>query len=229
MRDVLTICIPTFPDGGSVYPSVNHLGCDGRRGGRKSPEFHALFEAVKIAAEYEMLGGWTTATYLVEVHLKRYLTTRKSTDSSNLGKCEIDALQAAGVVVNDSLVRLFADVQYDPSPGAIDRISLVVIRTFPPAILADKPARKPKPAAPRAIDPPYTFAECQAEARRRTAAKPRTLAEMKSGDVIKSFAERDRVLSALGIGSPVMLGDPRTDAVGLTAEQWYKPPRRSQR
>jgi Holliday junction resolvase RusA-like endonuclease len=47
------------------------------------------------------------------------------------------------------------------------------------------PPRAPKPAK---LDPPWTFAECQAEARRRTANKPRTLAQMKSGD-LATFAE----------------------------------------
>jgi hypothetical protein len=195
MSDVLTICVQTFPDGGSVYPSVNHTGRDSHKSGRKTPEYLALFRAIQREAEWQIREcGWDRAEYYVEVHWKRYVTTRRTFDAGNALKCELDALQYAGVFLNDSLVRPFPDVpQYDPSPGAIDRIVLVVIRTFPPAILADKPARKPKPA-----DPPDTFAECQAEARRRTAAKPRTLAEMKQGD-LATFAERDAVLREAGV------------------------------
>lgn len=145
MSDILAISVPTFsdPETGRAYPNVNALGADSHRGGRKTPEYHALFHAVKNAAESAMLAtGWTTAEYYVEVHWKRYVTTRRGFDPMNAMKCELDALEAAGVYANDSLVIPRPDLpQYDPTPGAIDRISLVVMRLFPPLLLASRPTR----------------------------------------------------------------------------------------
>lgn len=195
----MVIVVPTFPEGGSKYPSVNGMWDSGFRGGVKTAEYHALFKAVKDEAESQMAATrWNTADYYVELHWKRYVTTRRTFDAMNGLKVECDALQAAGVVRNDHLIRPFPDVpQYDPTPGAIDRIALVVIRTYPPAILAEKPARK-------LIDAPSpAFVEAQAEARRRTVnrpqgAKARTFDQLKSGDKL-SWDELEMLKKKVGL------------------------------
>jgi hypothetical protein len=195
--DVLTIQVPTFTEGGTRYPSANEL--IGKMRGKKTKEYTSLRSAVYEAARSEMARvGWETATYYCEVRWTRYMPNRRAahTDAQNAGIAECNALADAGVVENDRLIQWHPGVvQYDPSPGAIDRIVMVVIKTYPPAILADKPARKPKPAD---IVLGSTWDEVQAEARRRTANKPRTLAEMKQGDRV-TFAERDAVLREAGI------------------------------
>jgi hypothetical protein len=195
--DVLTVCVPTFTGMNREYPSANRM--TDRSRGRKPPGYHSLREAVAREARAEIARvGWEVATYYCEVRWTRYMPSRLAahTDAQNAGIAECNALADAGVVENDRLIQWHPGVvQYDPSPGAIDRISLVVIRTFPPAILADKPARKPKLAEPRKIVLGSTWNEIQAEARRRTAAKPRTLAQMKQGDQV-TFAERDALREA---------------------------------
>jgi Holliday junction resolvase RusA-like endonuclease len=176
--DALLVCVPTFPEGGSIYPSVNHTGKDSYKSGRKTLEYNALHRAIICEAKRQMTeSGWVRADYYVEVHWKRYVTTLRPFDASNAMKCENDALQLAGVFANDNLVRPFPDVpQYDPTPGAIDRIVMVVIRLFPPAILAEKPTRKR--GERKEHDTHDAFAEAQAEARKRMAERPRTIDEI---------------------------------------------------
>ena len=148
MSDLLRIVVPTFPLAdhpdptrrtGRKYPSVNSLGGNSHRGGRKTPEYRALFAAIKHAAEEEMERvGWTTADYYVEVIHKRYVVTRRKNDAMNGLKTELDALQSAGVFLDDSLVIPRPDiVQYDPRPGAIDRICMAVFRLNVPILAAD--------------------------------------------------------------------------------------------
>jgi Holliday junction resolvase RusA-like endonuclease len=142
MADVLVVTVPTFPEGGGQYPSVNSLGANGWRGGKKTSEYLALYRAVKAEAERQIKAtGWVTADYICEVHWKRYTITKRAFDSQNCGKCENDALEEAGVFANDNLVKWCPDVpQYDPSPGAIDRIAMVVIRLYPPLNVLEKRA-----------------------------------------------------------------------------------------
>lgn len=153
MSDVLSFVVPTFPGGGTKYPSVNQLGRDDRRGGRKSSEYLDLFRAVRAAAWEAMKAtGWETAEDLVELHLKRYIPDLRRADRSNLGKCEADAMEPGrpgdeqpdfpGVYRNDHLVRPFPDIVRDLRPGAVDRIAIVVIR----AALPHSPAANGKPA-----------------------------------------------------------------------------------
>jgi hypothetical protein len=191
--DFLAISVPTFWGNGSRYPSVNHMGRDGLRGGRKTKEYHDLFAAVRGAALGEAFAcGWKTADYPVEVHLKRYVITRRAVDSANLGKCELDALQSAGIVKNDSLIRLFPDVQYDPTPRAIDRLAIIVLRLFPPAILADKSLAKLRPLGKNGDTVPSRSAP---EAKRRIYQK-RAIDTALIPAI--SFAERDEVLKKGG-------------------------------
>lgn len=107
--------------------------------GKKTPEYHDLFEAVRTAAWDEMRRiGWVTAEDRVEVHLRRYCVDYRSRDASNLGKCEFDAMARwkhgqpiegfPGIYVNDAQVRPFPDVVVDPREGARDRIAIAVFR-----------------------------------------------------------------------------------------------------
>lgn len=139
MSDVLAFEVPTFPAGGSKYPSVNGMWAQGVRYGKKTPEYHDLFVAVRQAA-WEQINatGWETATDRVEVHLRRYVPDHRQRDSSNFGKVEFDAMARwkhgepcvgfPGIYVNDMLVRPFPDVVVDPREGAVDRIAIAVFR-----------------------------------------------------------------------------------------------------
>lgn len=156
MADVLSFVVPTFPGGGTRYPSVNGMWATGLRYGAKTPEYVDLFRAVRLAAWDEIRSSeWKTATDRVEVHLRRYVTTRRQTDASNQGKCELDAMAAwkhgedipgfPGLYDNDFRVRPFLDVVYDPSPDATDRICIAVFRLFTGAEKAVVKPRLPKP------------------------------------------------------------------------------------
>lgn len=165
MADVLSIEVPTFIDGGSVYPSVNMMWAQGVRYGKKTPEYHDLFVAVREAAwEAIKSTGWETAEERVEVHLRRYVPDYRQRDSSNLGKVELDAMRRwkngepcvgfPGVYVDDNLVRPFPDVVVDPREGAVDRIAIAVFRVvlFGAAAPAKRKAPRPAPIAAAATE-----------------------------------------------------------------------------
>ena len=157
-RDVFSITIPV-PSG--TYPSVNHLGINGQRGGGKSREYEELFASVKEAALAEMARiGWTTAEYDVEGWFTRYHPRANVFDCSNAFKAEPDALEKAGVVANDTLIRPFhKSAQYDPIGP--DRVVIVLQRLYPRitdvrAAAPPKSARKPKAKPPEQIVPPLS-------------------------------------------------------------------------
>jgi hypothetical protein len=135
MSDVFSVMIPV-PDG--PYPSVNSLGVNGHRAGRKTPQYHELGKSIVEAAHYEMARtGWKQATYPVAGWLIRYTTTRRVLDPSNCGKCELDFLEKAGVVENDTLIRpITKDLQFDPKGP--DRIVIILLRLYPRAQDVDK-------------------------------------------------------------------------------------------
>jgi hypothetical protein len=157
--EVLSFTIPTFDLSLPTrrYPSVNGMWAQGVRRGRKTPEYHYLFGAVRDAARVEMERvGWVTAVGRVEVHLRRYMVTLLGADPSNLAKCELDAMAPAragedpfpGVYANDRLVRPFPDIVYDPAPDAVDRIAIAVFRLpVPPLADAGPRTRRKAPAA----------------------------------------------------------------------------------
>ena len=155
--DVFVITVPV-PKG--TYPSVNHVGGNGFRGGFKSHEYRTLGKSVLEAAQEEMNRvGWQTATYYVSGSITRYQTTRIHSDPSNLGKCEWDFLEKAGVVENDTLIRpTVKDIQYDPD--GVDRIVIVLQRLYPRAADTIKPkdVRVPKVVATVNPLPPVTRA-----------------------------------------------------------------------
>lgn len=126
MSDVLAITVEI--DG--RYPSVNHTGGDGFRGGRKSREYRQLFARVKYAALDEMARtGWTKAECDCFVSIVRYIPDMRRCDAMNLGKTELDALTAAGVWLDDNLANPpMAWIRRD-----IDgkhRVSIVVVKLY---------------------------------------------------------------------------------------------------
>jgi hypothetical protein len=73
---------------------------------------------------------WTTATYNCAGWITRYTPRRTISDASNVGKCELDFLEKAGVIANDSLIRpLLKDIQYDPNGE--DLIVIMLQRLYP--------------------------------------------------------------------------------------------------
>ncbi len=100
MSDVFAITVPI----GAQYASVNHVGAGSHRGGKKSLAYKRLFADVKGAAEAEIARtGWTTASCSCFAMIVRYLGDRRRHDAMNLGKCEFDALTAAGASEDDHL------------------------------------------------------------------------------------------------------------------------------
>jgi hypothetical protein len=130
MSDVFSITVEV-PAG--AYPSVNSLGRNGHRAGKKTAQYHELGRRVKAAAADEMeRSGWEMATYDCKGWIVRYITDRRIMDASNIGKGEMDFLQGAGVVANDSLIRpITKDIQLDPIGP--DRIVILLIRLYPRA------------------------------------------------------------------------------------------------
>jgi hypothetical protein len=157
MSDALIVTAPVP----GRYPTVNSLGSDGFRGGKKSIEYHDLFTAVKDNAESEMLRtGWTMATYYCAVSATLYRNTKRKIDAGNLLKCEADALTAAGVWADDYLARPNTlDVEYDPNGES--RVVIIIRRRFPDAFDAPKverlrPSRPKGPIAVEQFDKPVT-------------------------------------------------------------------------
>ena len=157
MRDVLSITVPI----GSRYASVNGLGANGHRAGKKSPEYHTLFDDVKRAAEAEIARtGWTTAECDCFAMIVRYVENRKRHDAMNLAKVEWDSLTAAGVWTDDSLANPCLPMIRYSTPH---RITIVVVKLYesvltpvecPPGVQASRPRRSaqagndvPKPDA----------------------------------------------------------------------------------
>jgi len=124
VSDVLAISVPL----GSRYASVNSVGANGHRAGKKSDAYKRLFADVKTAAEAEMARiGWQKASCECFAMIVRYVVTRRRGDASNQGKCELDALTAAGVWDDDSLATPFvSSVCYAPEGG--HRLAIVVVK-----------------------------------------------------------------------------------------------------
>jgi Holliday junction resolvase RusA-like endonuclease len=130
----------------SPYPSVNHTGRDSFRGGRKSPSYRKLFEAVLEEAQHAAdRCGWVMARRRVRCWITRYKPSPGRADASNVGKAEGDGLTAAGIWEDDSLARpITLDIVYDPSGP--DRIVIVVQQLSrepePEPVTAPAPPRK---------------------------------------------------------------------------------------
>jgi hypothetical protein len=161
--DVLTFTVP-LPSG--TYPSVNHTGGNAARQGKKTPEYHDLFKAVRDIAAIEMERiGWQVAANYCDVTIVRVRADCRLSDASNLSKCEFDAMQPSrpprykgdlrayrhpfpGVFTNDALVVPHPKVEFDAEGP--DRLVIIVRRVFPfvplpgDAVAATGRARKPR-------------------------------------------------------------------------------------
>jgi Holliday junction resolvase RusA-like endonuclease len=184
---VLEIIIPGKPISGNHAKVPTENGAQVRS--EKSREYDKRI--VSIAKAAVVSSGWTMPDYVkVDVILWNIRADRE-----NVLKEIHDPLE--GIVfardsrILDGRTRKFKD-------GEGPRVILEISEVDGSDYGYDEP-RKPKPADPRNIVLGSTWDEVQAEARRRTANKPRTLAQMKSGDQVKSFAERDAVLREAGI------------------------------
>lgn len=124
MSDVLSITVPI----GAKYASVNSVGANGHRAGKKSPEYKALFADVKAAAETEIKWlGWDKAECECLAMIVRYVADRRRHDAMNLGKCEWDALTEAGVWLDDSLANpCLPMIRY----CAPHRVTIVVVKLY---------------------------------------------------------------------------------------------------
>jgi hypothetical protein len=84
LSDILSIIVPL----GSSYPSVNHVGKDGFRGGRKSDAYRKLFADVEQAARAEIeRTGWTKAETECSLTIVRFTPHRRRIDAGNMSKC----------------------------------------------------------------------------------------------------------------------------------------------
>lgn len=126
MTDVLSITVPI----GSRYASVNNVGGNSHRGGKKSPEYRRLFNAVQSAAEAEIeRTGWTKATSECAAYVVRYVSDRRRRDATNAFKCEADALTEAGVWDDDNLVNPFlSTIRYDTEGE--NRVTIVIVKLY---------------------------------------------------------------------------------------------------
>jgi Holliday junction resolvase RusA-like endonuclease len=124
MGDVLTFTVVI----GTRYPSVNHQGSDGFRGGRKSDAYKKLYTDVVTAARAEIeRTEWVMATTECALTVIRYLPDRRRADASNLAKTECDALTNAGVWNDDRLASpCTLLVRYDPHGS--HRLAIVVVK-----------------------------------------------------------------------------------------------------
>lgn len=131
MSDVLAITVPL----GSRYASVNGVGRDNRRGGRKSDAYKRLYADVKAAAEAEIARtGWTTATANCFAMIVRYVPGNRRCDAMNQGKCEWDALTAAGVWDDDRWAN--PSLPWIVPNAGEHRIAIVVVKLAAQAVPA---------------------------------------------------------------------------------------------
>ena len=111
-----------------AYPSVNTMFAGQSRGGGKTPEYKRLRAAVMEAAKAEIQRtGWVRQSGPCRVWVTRYVPDSRRRDASNLGKCELDALEKVGVYDNDELCNPVT--QHIVSPDIPpDRVVIVVQR-----------------------------------------------------------------------------------------------------
>lgn len=130
MSDVLVVSIALDDN---RYASVNAIGKDGFRGGRKSEPYKAIFKAIKEAAEAEIKRiGWTSTACEHDVTVYRFLPLRLRADASNMGKAELDALTKAGAWPDDRYGNPARYVLRYDAAGP-HRISVVIVKLYEPA------------------------------------------------------------------------------------------------
>jgi Holliday junction resolvase RusA-like endonuclease len=125
MSDVLAITVPI----GTRYASVNNVGAGSHRAGKKSKAYKDLYEAVYVEARLEINRvGWEKATSECMAIIVRYIGDRRRRDATNAFKCEADALTAAGVWEDDSLVNPFlSQIRYQVGAS---RLAIVVVKLY---------------------------------------------------------------------------------------------------
>ena len=130
--------------GGKKYPSKNQEGADGRRGGRKSPQYIALSELICANATAERLAtGWTTASCPCLAVVVLYVPDRQyRRDAFNIGTAEANALTNAGIWADDTLAHeVIKKIVIDPT-GPL-RVTITVFKLFEPQHLR---SLEPNPA-----------------------------------------------------------------------------------
>jgi Holliday junction resolvase RusA-like endonuclease len=131
MSNVLCFTVPAP----SPYPTVNTMWATRARSGKKTAEYHELFDAVFEAATAEIgRAGWNCAEYLVDVTIALYHRTGTFPDNGNIGKVEEDALTAAGIWVDDKLADPVRRLrEYDPSQES-SSVTIILRRRFVPYV-----------------------------------------------------------------------------------------------
>ena len=124
--DVLVMTIPII----GRYPSVNNVGADGFRGGRKSKAYVDLYDAVYQLGERAVEQGWRKIEDPARISITRYAVTRAPRDSVNIGTAECNALTECGVWTDDAFGQTFSSsIVVDPLGP--DRILIIVQRLTP--------------------------------------------------------------------------------------------------
>jgi hypothetical protein len=127
------------------YPSENHAGANGFRGGPKSPEAKALAYDVEEAAREAIAAGWQRIEFPCRCSITRYKPDARVADAVNVGGVECNSLTRAGVWTDDEIGRpITLDVQ--PKSDGPDRVVIVVQRVTAPVGAIP---RAPRGQAPR--------------------------------------------------------------------------------
>jgi len=171
--EIFSITVPV-PRG--TYPSVNHTAANASRRGKKTPEYHELFMAVRDAAAREIARlAWTPVDAYYDTTVIRIRSDLRKSDMSNLAKCELDALEPSreprftgdlkgyghpfpGAFLNDNLVVPTFRIEYDPD--GVDRVTIVIRRIYPfvptareraAVAIGASPAKKPPKRTPEPV------------------------------------------------------------------------------
>ena len=136
--DVLTMTVLIGEHG---YPSLNRIGADSRRNGRKSKAYHALHDDIVRIGEYAVQCGWKMVEYPCDVSITLYAVTKAPRDGLNIGHVEGNSLTHARVWADDRLAP-------HPRPGWVydpagpERVVITITKL--PQVGAQK-AAKPRP------------------------------------------------------------------------------------
>ena len=126
-EDVAVITLPV----GDKYPSQNMIFATGARRGPKTREYLDLRLAAKTAGAI-VAAQWGAISVPLGISLTLYQQSNRYPDASNLGKCELDGLQDAGLLVDDSLVR---PATFHVEPGTPGPRRMVLVLTRPAGAL----------------------------------------------------------------------------------------------
>lgn len=96
-RPPLTTCRFILP----IPPALNHMGADGFRGGRKTPEYHAFMDAV---ARTVVEQGSPRIEGRLKVTIEIVPANGRRFDIDGRAKALLDALEDAGVYSNDEQI-----------------------------------------------------------------------------------------------------------------------------